>query len=183
MRAFLCLSTLTLLAATSCEKAKDLLKSAPESAPVSTVSSTPIAEIDAASYESFTQSAGRLAVVGFGAEWCGVCKAMEPVLTQVAGEFSATATVAKIDVDRSKAFAKSENVTVLPEYRFYRDGKQVERILGEVEPGKLRGVFQKHTSGLQTPKGDQKAAEAAAPPAPTISRMKKDWLPPGVEKR
>ena len=182
MRAFLGLSTLALLAATSCEKAKDLLKSAPESATVSTASAVPIAEIDAASYESFTQSAGRLAVVEFGAEWCGVCKAMEPVLVQVAAEFPATATVAKIDVDHSKAFAKSENVTVLPEYRFYRDGKQVERILGEVEPGKLREAFKKHTSGLQAPEAG-KSDEAAAPPSPTISRMKKDWVPPGLEKR
>ena len=179
MRAFLGLSIVAVLSAASCEKAKDLLatsakkEAAPAAAPV------PIAEIDEASYQSFVQTPGRLVVVVFGADWCGVCKQVEPLLSRMAGEFAATAVVAKVDVERSKAFAKSENVSVLPEIRFYRDGKRLEQAWGAIEAGKLRETFQRHSQGLATAAPGQ----AGAPAAPAISPMKKDWRPPGLERR
>lgn len=182
MRAFLGLSIVAFLSAASCEKAKELLNSsARKEAPAA--ASIPLTEIDAASYPSFVQPPGRLVVVVFGAEWCAVCKEMEPLLSQMAGEFSSSAVVAKIDFDRSKTFAKSENVSVLPDLRFYRDGKMVEQAWGAIEAGKLRETFQRHSQGIAPAPSGQNSGASGAPAAPAISPMKKDWLPPGVERR
>ena len=186
MRAFLALTTLSLLIAPSCEKAKDLVRSARDVAPSrAAAAAASIEEIDAASYESFTATPGRLSVVEFGADWCGACKAMEPVVAQVAGEFAAQAVVGKIDIDRAKAFTKAENVSSIPELRFYREGKEVERIVGGVDAETLRQIFQKHTAGLEKGPAAGPAGTEAPPQAPVspITPMKKDWLPPGIEKR
>lgn len=186
MRAFTGLSVITLLAASSCEKARDLVKKVGETSPAAATSAeaaASISEIDGASYESFTQTPGVLAVVEFGADWCPVCKTMEPLLAQVAGEFADKAIVGKIDFDRSKVFAKSENVSSLPEIRFYRDGKQVEQIIGGVDAEALRQIFKKHVPAREAQKTEGAPAAPAAPTGPPISRMKKDWLPPGMEKR
>ncbi|QJE96426.1 thioredoxin family protein [Luteolibacter luteus] len=184
MRAFLGLSLVAVLTAASCEKAKQLMAatarkdaSAASSAPV------PLTEIDAASYEPFTQTPGKLVVVVFVADWCGVSKEMEPVLAKTAGEFSSTAVVAKIDSERSKAFAASENVSDLPEIRFYRDGKMVQRELGQMEHEELRKAFRSHSQGLAPSTPPENSAAPAAPATPAISPMKKDWRPPGLERR
>ena len=182
MRAFLGLSLVAVLTAASCEKAKELLAASPKKeAPIA--AAAPITEIDAASYESFVHTPSRLVVVVFGAEWCGVCKEIEPLVSRMAGEFSTTAVVAKIDFERSKAFAKSENVSVLPEVRFYRDGKMVEQAWGALEAGKLRETFQRHSQGLAPATAGQDSGAPGTPAAPGISPMKKDWRPPGLERR
>lgn len=168
MRVTLGLTTLALLIAPSCEKAKDLVRSARDVAPSRVAAAAAsIEEIDAASYESFTATPGRLSVVEFGADWCGACKAMEPVVAQVAGEFAAKAVVGKINVDRAKAFTSAENVSSIPEFRFYRDGKQVEKIVGGVDAETLRQIFQKHTAGLEK-----------APPPGLPGRKRLPRLPP-----
>lgn len=183
MRIYFGLSILALLAAPSCEKAKELMRgSGPRPAGGSTGAT--LAELDALSYSGFAQTPGRLAVVVFGAEWCGACKQMEPLIGKLAEEFKDRAVVGKIDVDRAKTLAKSENVTLIPELRFFRDGKQVGRLVGGTDEGTLRQMFEKHAAGLaaagQSAGGPDQPAQA--PPAP-ITPMKKDWLPPGIEKR
>lgn len=182
MRAFLGLSIVAALAAASCEKARELMASSAKKEEPATAA-VPLTEIDAASFESFVHTPDRLVVVIFGADWCGICKQMEPLLARTAGEFASTSAVAKVDFERSKAFAKAENVSVLPEFRFYRDGKMVEQAWGEIEPAKLRETFQRHSQGLQPAASTPDSGAAAAPAAPAISPMKKDWRPAGLEKR
>lgn len=183
MRRLLPLLTLLLLAAPSCERAKELLqKGKKASAEATAKASGDVTEIDAASYDTFTKTPGQLVVVEFGAEWCGVCKQMAPVVAQVSGEFPGKVVVGKLDVDQAKAFARSENVSAIPEFRLYRDGKMVEQIIGGVDAGRLREVFRKHTDGLSAvaPAASTTAPAAAAP---AITPMKKDWMPPGIQKR
>jgi thioredoxin 1 len=179
MRRLLPLLALLFLAAPSCERAKELLqKGKKASADATAKASGDVTEIDAASYDAFTKTPGQLVVVEFGAEWCGVCKQMAPVVAQVSGEFPGKVMVGQLDVDHATASARSENVSAIPEFRLYRDGKMVEQIIGGVDAGRLREVFRKHTDGLT-------AAAQAAPVAgaPAIAPMKKDWMPPGIQKR
>ncbi len=184
MRTHLCLSILALLlAAPCCRKAKELMRGSRPGSPAHSGAGAALAEIDGVSYASFTGSPGRLAVVAFGAEWCGACKQMEPLVCKLAAEFEGRAVVGKLDVDRSKAFAKSENVTLIPELRFYRDGKQVGRLVGGRDEETLRQMFRKHAAGLEAASGAGETGRPAQAPDAPITPMKKDWLPPGIEKR
>ncbi len=69
-------------------------------------------------------------VVDFWATWCGPCKMVAPVLDEIAGEHSATLTVAKLDIDANPATARDYQVMSIPTMIVFQDGKPVKQIVG-----------------------------------------------------
>lgn len=177
------------LAAPSCDKAKALVDKAKESATASVTPSDKaptgpaVRDLSAAEFESFIASPGRLMVVDFHADWCGPCKTLGPVMERVAGEFPGKVYIGKINVDHAGDLPGKEGVSGIPDVRLYRDGKLVDKFVGAIGSDQIRELFQKHSAGITVEAGS--AAEAAAPPeaAEPIQPMKKDWLPPGIERR
>lgn len=139
--------------------------------------SGPPREIAEGEFKSFIGQPGRLCVVVFHAEWCGPCKQLKPVMETIAPDFEGTAAVARIDVDKAQSLATEYGVRSIPDVRFFRDGKQVDQFVGLPSAAEVRSKFEKNTAGLQA----DPAATAA--PSGTIEPMKKDWRPPGIEKR
>jgi len=153
------------LAATSCGKVRDLVsKSESESA----ASSGAVTEVSSAQYQDFINQPGKLVVVDFHADWCAPCKQLAPLLEKAAGEFQEVAVVGKVDVDQAKDVAAMNEIRSIPEVRFFRDGKLVDRFVGLIAESEIRAKFALHSP-------------AAGEPA--IQPMRKDWLPPGIEKR
>ncbi|MCW1922473.1 thioredoxin domain-containing protein [Luteolibacter arcticus] len=192
MRLHLATSLLVLLAVPACEKAKDLLAKAkpaaskPAASAASAASMPAVQDLDAAEYDGFIATPGHLMVVDFHADWCGPCKVLGPVLEQVAGEFPGKVSIGKVNVDHAQQIAQREGVSGIPDVRLFRDGKEVDRFVGGVSADKLRALFQKHSEDLQVAKAEKPAADPQAPAAPAepaIQPMKKDWLPPGIERR
>jgi thioredoxin 1 len=186
-------SLFLLLAVPACEKANDLLSKARTSAPKPAASSSapsrkPVAavqELDSAGYDSFVATTDHLMVVDFHADWCGPCKMLGPVLEQVAGEFPGKVCIGKVNVDHASDIAQREGVRGIPDVRIFRDGKQVDRFVGAVDAETVRSLFRKHSEGLQVAKLEkpEPTAPATPQPEPEIQPMKKDWLPPGIERR
>lgn len=79
-----------------------------------------------------------LALVDFGAEWCAPCKAMIPVLTKISEAYGATVPVYSIDTDRFPELAAKHGVMSLPTLLLFKNGAQVERIVGAVSEKELR---------------------------------------------
>ena len=177
------------LAAPSCDKAKALVAKAKESATASVApSGTPptgpaVRDLAAAEFQSFIASPGRLMVVDFHADWCGPCKTLGPVMERVAGEFPGKVYIGKINVDQAGDLPANEGVSGIPDVRLYRDGKLADKFVGAIDSGRIRELFEKHSAGITVEAGA--AAGAGAPPAAAepIQPMKKDWLPPGMERR
>lgn len=173
----------------SCDKAKAFVDKAKESATASVTPSDKaptgpsVRDLTAAEFESFIASPGRLMVVDFHADWCGPCKTLGPVMERVAGEFPGKVYIGKIDVDQAGDLPGKEGVSGIPDVRLYRDGKLVDKFVGAIDSGRIRELFEKHSAGITVETGA--AAEAGAPPAAAqpIQPMKKDWLPPGMERR
>ena len=69
-------------------------------------------------------------VVDFWATWCGPCKMVAPILDEIAGEHSATLTVAKLDIDANPATARDYQVMSIPTMIVFKDGKPVKQIVG-----------------------------------------------------
>jgi thioredoxin 1 len=78
-----------------------------------------------------------IAVIDFFAEWCGPCKAMGPIFSEVADELKDKAYLAKVDVDQSADLAQQFGVQSIPTIIFFKDGKEVEKHLGIMEKADL----------------------------------------------
>jgi thioredoxin 1 len=72
-------------------------------------------------------------LVDFYADWCGPCKAMSPVIQEVAKELKGTARVIKINIDKSQAAASQFNVNAVPTFMLFKNGKTVWRHAGMID--------------------------------------------------
>lgn len=81
-------------------------------------------------------TSSKIVLVDFGAEWCPPCKQMEPVLQSLQKNNPGKFTLVKVDGGKDETILKNYNVTALPVFIIFKDGKQVWRkdgVVGEEE--------------------------------------------------
>ena len=76
-------------------------------------------------------------LVDFYATWCGPCKAMSPIIDDVAKQVQGKARVLKIDVDKNPTAAASYQVKGVPTLILFKNGKQLWKQSGVVDAQKL----------------------------------------------
>lgn len=76
-------------------------------------------------------------LVDFSAEWCGPCKALAPILEQVAKATEGKARIIKIDVDKNPELAQQLSVRGVPTMIIYKNGKQLWRASGVKQTSEL----------------------------------------------
>ncbi len=69
-------------------------------------------------------------VVDFWAAWCGPCRAVDPILDEIAGENAEKIKIVKLNVDENPQTAASYGVTSIPTINVYRGGQVVKTIIG-----------------------------------------------------
>jgi thioredoxin 1 len=82
--------------------------------------------------------ARRLKLMDFSAEWCPPCRAMKPVVHELAEELRGQLEVVEIDVDQNPDLAQRYNITRIPCFILTRDGKEVNRQTGSMPKENLR---------------------------------------------
>ena len=87
-------------------------------------------EINDNNFESEVVNSDRLTLIDFWAPWCGPCRKLGPVLDEVAGEFSDSLKVVKLNTDENLKTAKEYSISGLPTILLFKDGKPVERLVG-----------------------------------------------------
>jgi thioredoxin 1 len=107
--------------------------------------STAVAVTDDNFAQEIEQHQG-LAVVDFWAAWCGPCRAVGPILDQLAQEYAGKAKVAKLDVDSNMRTASRFNVRSIPAILFFKDGKVVETVIGAYPKVYFEERFKKHAA-------------------------------------
>jgi len=93
--------------------------------------------ISAADFDSKVKNAAGAVVVDFYADWCGPCKMLAPVLEKLAADYKGKAAVYKINTDAAQAIATQFGIRSIPTIIYFKDGKEVNRIIGGVPYEKL----------------------------------------------
>ena len=73
---------------------------------------------------------GKTVLVDFSASWCGPCKAMEPVIKDIAEKYKTKAAIIEIDIDAQRQLATDYMVQSIPTIIIFRDGQEVKRLVG-----------------------------------------------------
>jgi len=88
-----------------------------------------------------------LMMVDFWAEWCGPCRAIAPVLEELAEASEGRVTLAKVNVDENPALAARYGIRSIPTILFVKEGQVVDRVVGAAS----KAVLQRHIdSGCHT---------------------------------
>ncbi len=116
-------------------------------------------------------------LLDFGADWCGYCRQMEPLVGQLAAQGF---PVRKVNVDKDHALAEKYGVQGLPCFVMLVGGKEVDRVVGATDMRRLQAMFHRNgvepkTTGLARGKAPRLPPdEVAAIPFPATNQAEPD---------
>jgi thioredoxin 1 len=102
-----------------------------------------ILDIDDGTFESEVIKSNIPVVVDFWAPWCGPCKAIGPIVEELAGLYQGKVKFAKCNVDDNPITPSKFAVRAIPTLIFVKDGSVVESITGMTAKSKLEDVIKK----------------------------------------
>ena len=105
-----------------------------------------IANLTTDTFKSTVQTSPTPVLVDFWAPWCGPCKAIAPILEELANELDGKLKVAKVNIDDHDAVAAEYGVRAIPTMILFKGGQPVERIMGMMSKRDLLAKLEKHLS-------------------------------------
>lgn len=95
-------------------------------------------------FESTVLKADKPVLVDFYAEWCGPCKALSPVLEQLATDYGDSVEVVKVDINASPETAASYRVRGVPTMALFHNGQVVDTIVGAQPKTAIAALIDRH---------------------------------------
>ncbi|MGZ3405978.1 MAG: thioredoxin [Polyangia bacterium] len=107
------------------------------------MASDKIANVTDASFENDVLKSTQPVLIDFWATWCGPCRAIAPVVEQLAGEYAGKVKVVKVNIDENPKTPTQYDVRSIPTLLMFKDGKVVGQIVGAVPKPKIEELVKK----------------------------------------
>ena len=102
-----------------------------------------VMEFDDQNFDSDVLEAGMPVLVDFWAVWCGPCKAIAPIVEEVANDYSGKVRVGKIDVDSNNQVARRYGIRSIPTLLLFSGGEVVDQVIGNVGKESIESMLSK----------------------------------------
>lgn len=89
-------------------------------------------EFTDANFEAEVLKSDKLTMVDFWAEWCGPCRAIGPIVEELATTYNGKVNIGKVNVDSNPNVSMQFGITSIPAILFIKDGKVVDKQIGAV---------------------------------------------------
>jgi thioredoxin 1 len=97
-----------------------------------------ISHLTSESFKTAVAASATPLLVDFWAPWCGPCKAIAPILEELAAELDGKLTIAKVNIDDHNDIAVQFNIRAIPTMLVFKDGKLVDQIVGMLPKAALK---------------------------------------------
>jgi thioredoxin 1 len=101
-------------------------------------------EFTDANFQNDVLESDKLTMVDFWAEWCGPCRAIGPVVEELAHEYEGKVKVGKVNVDQNPQVSMQYGITSIPAILFIKGGQIVDKQIGAVPRSVLEKKIQAH---------------------------------------
>jgi thioredoxin 1 len=91
-----------------------------------------------ATFDAEVSGRSGVLLVDFWAEWCAPCRAIAPVLDELARDSAGTVSLAKVNVDENPGLAARYGIRSIPTVLFVKAGKVVDQVVGAIPKAQLR---------------------------------------------
>ena len=81
-------------------------------------------------FDAEVKESSQPVLVDFGAEWCGPCRALAPIVEDLAKEYEGRLKVGTVDIDKAQETAKKFGIMSVPTIIFFKGGEAVDKITG-----------------------------------------------------
>ncbi|RFS18713.1 thioredoxin [Chitinophaga silvatica] len=101
-------------------------------------------EFTDSNFETEVLKSDKLSVIDFGAEWCGPCRAIGPVIDDLYKDYEGVVNIGKVNVEQNPQLSINYGITNLPSILFVKGNKVVDKVVGAVPKSILERKIQQH---------------------------------------
>jgi thioredoxin 1 len=108
------------------------------------MASDKVIKITSGNFDEIVANSALPVLIDFWASWCGPCKAVAPIVDELAREYDGKFVVGKANVDEEADLAQNYNIMSIPTFIILKGGAESERIVGARSKGDLKKIMDQY---------------------------------------
>ena len=103
-----------------------------------------VTDVSDSQFEQKVLQSDKLTLVDFWAEWCGPCKAIAPIVSEIATAYEGKINVMKMDIDQNPETPTKFHIKGIPTLILFKNGEMIDQVVGAVPKDRLETMLKKH---------------------------------------